>query len=78
MAATTILRMTQRSRNGPWSRQYHVVPSRGIYGREALCGARPNIGTVGPSGLLSGAKGWGIVVGERVTCTRCLAALKEA
>ncbi len=69
-----VLRMTKRSRNGPRSRKYHLVPNAdGIAGRSALCGARPNIGSVGPAGI-SGAKGWGRVPGKAVTCTRCLAA----
>ena len=68
-----ILRMTQRSRNGARSRKYHVVPRDGIAGRTALCGARPNIGTVSPSGRLSGPKGWGERPGKAVTCARCAA-----
>lgn len=74
---TIALRMTKRSRNGPRCRQYHAVPPAGIYGRAAACGARPNIGTVSPSGKLSGAKGWGERAGEAVTCKRCLAVLRS-
>lgn len=69
-----ILRMTKRSRNGPLSRQYHEVPRGWIAGRAALCGARPNIGSVGTRGI-SGAKGWGENAGKRVTCTACLAVM---
>ncbi len=70
--STETLRMTQRSRNGARSRKYHAVPGGPGYARVALCGARPNIGALTPTGRIVGAQGWGSVEGKHITCRACL------
>jgi hypothetical protein len=76
-AKYAILRMTKRSRNGPRCRKYHAVSQSRGAARRAICGTRPNIGSLGPKGI-HGAKGWGSVTGKTVSCIRCLAMLAKA